>query len=65
MKISSQLANNFDYCSAESEYFLIKNSLLCVLSGREKKSIFRNPDQSYASVVFHSEKTTVRSNYWI
>jgi hypothetical protein len=24
MKISSQLANNFDYCSAEQEYLLLK-----------------------------------------
>ena len=26
MKISSQLANNFDYCSAEFGEFLVKNS---------------------------------------
>src|SRR5207247_8341927 len=32
MKISSQLENNFDYCSTEIEYLLIKNSLLCALS---------------------------------
>jgi hypothetical protein len=31
MKISSQLANNFDYCSAEFGVSLIKNSSLCVL----------------------------------
>jgi hypothetical protein len=29
MKISSQLANNFDYCSAEIFYFKLS---LCVLS---------------------------------
>jgi hypothetical protein len=41
MKISSQLANNFDYCSAEIGILLSKNSLLRVL-GASAVSSFLN-----------------------
>jgi hypothetical protein len=39
MKISSQLANNFDYCSAEFGDFLTKNFLLRAL----RASVVQSP----------------------
>jgi hypothetical protein len=42
-------------CNESSKRYLTTEA-----QGREKKSIFRNPDQSYASVFFHSEKFTAQ-----
>jgi len=39
MKISSQLANNFDYCSAEFGESFDQNALLCALSASALKTV--------------------------
>ena len=50
-ELSSQLANNFDYCSTEIGAFLIKNSLLCALGASAVNSLLdryhQNSDRTF------------------